>query len=237
MSKYDNYVIYARKSVKEDGKAPGIKTQVKRINEFLSDTKIEELQGITEHKRYKDDGFSGGNWKRPAWNKMINETVLNKFGIVVVWSKDRIARDVEQFLHFFKKMSESKVRIYSVNENQFITMENAEERFTETSMAAISEFQRIQTSDKVKKTYNIKKDTAVRKGNKVEWGRVSYIDLIGVDKIIKDIKEVSDLMPGVGCRRISGILSEYKYTNKEGKVKKVKLSPSTIYRIIKKHGL
>jgi hypothetical protein len=43
-----------------------------------------------------------GDWKRPRMNQLVNDAKRHLFKIVIVWSQDRIARDTEQFLWFYR---------------------------------------------------------------------------------------------------------------------------------------
>lgn len=161
-------VIYARESSDDTGKAPPITEQIERGKEYIKE-KGYELMRI-----YIDNGFSGGNWNRPDWRQLIKDAKFHKFGLVIVWNQDRIARDTEQFLWFYRNLKGAYVQVFSITEGM-INMETAGDRIKHTSLAMVSEAFRLITSDKVKKTYLMKKKVAESNGDCFRWGRPKKI--------------------------------------------------------------
>ena len=158
------YSIYARESSDDTNKAPPIQEQIKRCKQYA------EEQGYTLTQVYEDNGYSGGNWKRPAWNSIKNDAKFHKFNIVLIFSQDRIARDTEQFLHFYRNLKKASVKIYSITEGE-INMETVGDRVKHTSLAQASEIFRLITSEKVKKVYELTKRKAELDGKEFKWGR------------------------------------------------------------------
>src|SRR3990167_8448052 len=56
---------YMRESSADTTKAPSIHEQGGAFALWVQENKYEEI------KRYEDNGFSGGDWKRPSWNKLV----------------------------------------------------------------------------------------------------------------------------------------------------------------------
>ena len=50
-------------------------------------------QGYTDCVHYTDDGWSGGNFERPAWKKLIADIEAEKVGRVIVKDMSRAGRD------------------------------------------------------------------------------------------------------------------------------------------------
>ena len=177
--------IYARESSDDTNKAPPIDKQIQIGREWL------ESNGHELVFTFADNGFSGGNWNRPEWNNAITKAKGNTYKILWVWNQDRIARDTEQFLYFYRQLRTKKVAIYDNTFKGFIDMETLGGRVQHTTIAQAAEIFRILTSDKVKAAYNAKKQ---RDGDNLVWGR---------PKIKFDINKAIELRKqGLGYRVI-----------------------------------
>lgn len=186
-------VIYARESSDDTNKAPPIEEQIKRARAYIEEQSFQLLD------TYIDNGFSGGNWKRPEWNRLIREARGHKFNIVIVWNSDRIARDTEQFLYFNRIMKESFVKVYSLTEGE-INLESVGDTAKNISIAMANEIFRKVTSEKVKRTYESKKRACEKKGIKFSWGRKpgSY-DLEKIKQLRASGKGYRQIGKELGC--------------------------------------
>ena len=200
-----NYIIYARESDDDTSKAPPITRQIE-----IGRQQLAEL-GHAVTDVFADDGYSGGNWTRPQWNKMFTaaRNRNRNFNAIWCWNEDRLARDAEQFLRFYRMMKEAGIKqIWSGTEGE-IDMETAGGRFTHTITAAAAEFLRIQTSEKVRKTYAHRKQKALKNGEELIWGRPELvIDMQAVKKLREE---------GLGWRSIArklGVASHVTIRNR-----------------------
>jgi DNA invertase Pin-like site-specific DNA recombinase len=155
-------IIYARESSDDTNKAPPIEEQIKRGKQYI------EEQGFELIQTFEDNGFSGGNWNRPAFNQLIRLARGHRFNIVIVWNSDRIARDTEQFLFFNRNMKESHVKVFSLTEGE-INLDTVGDTAKNISIAMANEIFRKVTSEKVKRAYEMKKRKA--KDQPINWGR------------------------------------------------------------------
>lgn len=158
------YSIYARESSDDTNKAPPIEKQIEIGKQFGKDNNY-DLAYV-----FKDDGYSGGDWNRPDWLKAIQEAKGKHYNILWVWSQDRIARDTEQFLHFYRNLKDNSIKVFSETDGE-INMDNVGGMAKHTSLAMASEIFRRVTSEKVKRTYERKKQDAEKKKIKIVWGR------------------------------------------------------------------
>ena len=156
--------IYARESDDDTNKAPSIELQIERGLKWIEENQ-HTMSGV-----YQDNGFSGGDWKRPDWNQLVNDAKRHNFNMVWTWNQDRLARDTEQFLWFYRMLKGANVQVYSDTEG-IVDMESAGGRIKHTALAMASEAFRIITSEKVKKVYARKKQEAQKQGLKHFWGR------------------------------------------------------------------
>jgi len=157
--------IYARESSDDKKKAPPITRQIERFKQWVQENG-HELVHV-----FSDDGFSGGDWKRPAWNKSIREAKRHSYVVLWVWDQDRLARDTEQFLFYYRHMTAAHVRIFEASSNDYIDMETLGGRVKHQSIAQAAEIFRLVTSDKVKRVYQGKLDKDGNFKDGERWGR------------------------------------------------------------------
>ena len=200
--------IYARESENDTNKAPPIELQVKRGLKWLQEN------GYELFKAYQDNGFSGGDWRRADFNQLIKDAKRHQFVIVWTWNQDRLARDTEQFLKFYRELKESYVKVYSDTEG-WIDMETAGGRIKHTALAMASEAFRLITSEKVKKVYQQKRKEALNKGLQHFWGRKP------IKLPLEQIKALKQT--GLGYRAIAKELSK----------ENIKVSYMTIRNVLK----
>ena len=157
--------LYVRESSDDTMKAPPIKEQIETGMQWAMENQHEVVI------IYKDEGFSGGNWKRPDWNKSVNDAKRHLFMLIWVWNQDRLARDTEQFLWYYRNLREAKVMIYEHTAGSMINMESLGDRVKHQSLAQAAEIFRLVTSEKVKSKYESKKKAAEKKNETLKWGR------------------------------------------------------------------
>ncbi len=108
--------IYSRKS-KFTGKGESVENQVQLCKEHA----IKYL-GVSEEDFaiYEDEGFSGGNTKRPQFQKMLKNAREKKFDVLICYRLDRISRNVSDFSQLIKELNAYNVDFISLRE-QFDT--------------------------------------------------------------------------------------------------------------------
>ncbi len=98
--------IYARKSVE-------------RVDSISIESQIEFCQYETrgsDFKIYSDNGYSGKNTARPAFNNMINDIKSGKISAVVVYKLDRISRSILDFSNMMELFQKYDVNFISATE-------------------------------------------------------------------------------------------------------------------------
>lgn len=156
--------LYARESSDDTDKAPPIAEQI------ASGRLWAQEQGHELVIVYADNGYSGGDWKRPHWNQSVNDAKRHAWQVLWIFNQDRIARDTEQFLWYYRQLRAAKVRIWEETANDFIDMETLGGRVKHQSLAQAAEIFRLVTSEKVKKKYQQKKKAGESWGRpKVAW--------------------------------------------------------------------
>ena len=109
--------IYSRKS-KFTGKGESIGNQVELCKEYIRNFFGE---GYVERcVVFEDEGFSGGNLMRPAFQKMMADVRKHKFKAIVVYRLDRISRNISDFAGLTDELNKLGVSFVSIRE-QFDT--------------------------------------------------------------------------------------------------------------------
>ena len=102
--------IYSRKSVLVEGSV-SIETQINMCKDYINN-KFHNAK----FRVFEDEGFSGGNTNRPAFQKMLRMAQLNEIDIVVCYKVDRIARNTLDFLKILELFKENNVELISISE-------------------------------------------------------------------------------------------------------------------------
>ena len=113
----DMIAIYSRKS-KFTGKGESIGNQVELCRNYICN-----LYGPEYADRcvvFEDEGFSGGNLKRPDFQRMMADVRKRKFRAIVVYRLDRISRNISDFTGLIDELTKLEVSFVSIRE-QFDT--------------------------------------------------------------------------------------------------------------------
>lgn len=212
--------IYARESSDDTNRAPPIGNQIAACREEIVHS--QELFAGELKEPYVDDGWSGGAWNRPAFNQMLNDAKRHDFNVLVVWDRDRLARDTEQFLRLCRSLKEAGVKIWRLDKHRFMDLDTADERLTETIGAATDEYYRTKISEKTRRAFAFRKKKADELGVKIVWGRKPI-----PPELIAKAQELRDY--GLSCRTIAAQLPPYITLSKKGARKEHRVSPSWVH--------
>ncbi len=113
----DRIAIYSRKS-KFTGKGESIGNQVELCKEYVRNMFGEQY--VERCVVFEDEGFSGGNLKRPDFQKMMYEVRKHRFKAIVVYRLDRISRNISDFTGLIDELTKLDVSFVSIRE-QFDT--------------------------------------------------------------------------------------------------------------------
>ena len=107
--------LYGRLSVLDNGKTDGdpIESQIKIMEQFLSGRP--ELH-IAD--RYLDNGYTGTNFERPEWERLIRDIKMGKINCIIVKDLSRLGRNYIETGDFLERTCpELGVRFISVNDH------------------------------------------------------------------------------------------------------------------------
>jgi DNA invertase Pin-like site-specific DNA recombinase len=106
--------IYCRLSKDDDqtGESASIHTQKMMLEKYCHE------QGFSIFSVYADDGFSGLNFNRPEFNRMLNDIDNGNVNTVITKDLSRLGRDYIQTGYYTDiYFSKKKVRYIAVNDN------------------------------------------------------------------------------------------------------------------------
>ena len=94
MSRQTEKITALYERLSRDDEAAGDSNSIVNQKRYLEDFAAQ--RGFTNCVHYTDDGWSGGNFERPAWKQLIADIEAGKVGIVLAKDMSRIGRDYLQ---------------------------------------------------------------------------------------------------------------------------------------------
>lgn len=107
------FAIYSRKS-KFTGKGESIGNQIELCRQSIHLSYPEVSDG--DILVFEDEGFSGGNTKRPQFQEMLKQCRQKKIGCIVCYRLDRISRNVGDYSALIEELDRLDVSFISVSE-------------------------------------------------------------------------------------------------------------------------
>ncbi len=77
-----------------------------------------EKQGWQVVEEYTDHAISGASLLRPGIQALISDATRGRFNLILAEAMDRLSRDQEDIAGFFKRMSYSDVKIFTLSEGE-----------------------------------------------------------------------------------------------------------------------
>lgn len=122
--------IYARVSSNDQQ----IDTQLIPLRDYCRRVNYEVID------EYVDDGFSGKDDKRPAFERLIADLRVGKAEGVVCYKLDRIGRSLQHLLNLFEEFSNRNISFVSLSQN--IDTTTPEGRMFLKMLMVLSEYER-----------------------------------------------------------------------------------------------
>lgn len=116
-SKGGKIALYSRKS-RFTGQGESVENQIEWCRRYVAS----HFPGVGEEDLciYEDEGFSGGNTRRPQFQKMMKAAGEGAFSAVVCYRLDRVSRNIGDFARLIFELSEKNTAFISIKE-QFDT--------------------------------------------------------------------------------------------------------------------
>ena len=205
--------IYSRLSQDDGqtGESGSIQTQKTLLTQYCSD------HHITIGGYYCDDGWSGTNFDRPDFKRMIDDIEAGKINTVIVKDLSRFGREYAQMGLYIEHYFEEKgIRFISVAEN--IDTKNGTDNLTLPFTNVINSYYARQASTKTKAAHRARAKAGMYLGGHAPFGYIKDPDdrhhLI-IDPTAADIvREIFQMFAdGIGYVRMTKILRERKILN------------------------
>lgn len=200
--------IYCRLSQDDGsvGESGSIQTQKTLLTQYCMDKHI----AIGDY--YCDDGWSGTNFERPDFKRMIDDIEAGKINMVIVKDLSRFGREYAQMGMYIEHYFEEKnVRFLSVAEN--IDSSNGVDNLVLPFTNVINSFYARQASSKTKAAHRARAKAGMYLGNHAPFGYLK--DPADRHKLIVDppaadvVRDIFHLFAdGVGYVRMTKILRE-----------------------------
>lgn len=107
--------IYSRKS-KYTGKGESTKNQIEMCKRKIS-FQFADIDLEHDILIYEDEGFTGYNMNRPAFQRMLKDIRNNKIKLIAFYKLDRISRNVADFSNLVSELDNYNVVFLSATEN------------------------------------------------------------------------------------------------------------------------
>ena len=206
--KIETAAIYCRLSQDDGsvGESGSIQTQRTLLTQYCEEHRI-PIGGY-----YCDDGWSGTNFERPMFRKMLDDIEAGKINLVIVKDLSRFGREYAQMGLYIEHYFEEKgVRFISVSEN--IDTKNGTDNLVLPFTNVINSFYARQTSAKTKAAHLARAKEGMYIGSHAPFGYVkdpADRHHLVVDPpaaaVVRDIFHM--FADGIGYIRITKILRE-----------------------------
>ncbi|MBR1884203.1 MAG: recombinase family protein [Clostridia bacterium] len=240
--------VYVRLSVEDgvnDDESSSITNQKKLVTEYLKG-----LNNVEIYDYYVDDGYTGTNFKRPEFNRMIGDIKDKKVNAVAVKDLSRLGRNHIQLGNYLENIFPLlNVKVISVNENQGKTnileiCESVNNSFYTNIKNLLNEEYSRDISQKVKSVIKTKREKGKCSYGLCAYGYLKDPNDIGhliVDKKVSDIvKRIFNLyISGTSLNGIATILNKENilaptvYRNPKLAIKKIGWELPTIKLILR----
>lgn len=208
----DNRITALYERLSGDDEMQGESNSITNQKKYLEDYAVQHGFGNIQH--FSDDGYSGTNLNRPAFNSLLTEIEAGRVGTVIVKDMSRFGRNYLQVGFYTEMMFPKKnVRFIAVN-NGVDSANPADNDFT-PFLNIMNEWYAKDTSKKIKAVFKAKMRDGKRVSGAVPYGyyrkpedkQTLYVDEASASVVRRIFQLACD---GMGATAIADTLSEDK---------------------------
>ena len=208
----DNRITALYERLSHDDEMQGESNSITNQKKYLEDYAVQHGFGNIQH--FSDDGYSGTNFNRPAFNSLLTEIEAGRVGTVIVKDMSRFGRNYLQVGFYTEMMFPKKnVRFIAVN-NGVDSANPADNDFT-PFLNIMNEWYAKDTSKKIKAVFKAKMRDGKRVSGAVPYGyyrkpedkQTLYVDEASASVVRRIFQLACD---GMGATAIADTLSEDK---------------------------
>ena len=206
-----NCALYCRLSNEDelDGESNSIKNQRDILERYAKENNL-NVYGV-----YIDDGFSGTNFDRPDFQRMIKDIENKKVNMVIVKDTSRLGRDYIEFGNYIERIfPQNQIRVVCILENYDSEIDNGVAD-TLPFRAVMNDMYAKETSKKIKATKRKNAEQGLFMGRYAPFGYDKDPNdkhkLIINEECAKIVRKIFDLyLAGNSALQITYILEEEK---------------------------
>lgn len=168
-SKLVRCAIYTRKSVMgetEPGDFTSLEAQRIACENYVKARMPDGWTVLSEH--YDDPGFSGGNMRRPALQRLLEDAGNGRLDMIVCYKIDRLSRRLVDFYDIFRRLDDCGVRFASVT--QEFNTDTSMGRMVLNLLMTFAQFEREMTSERVRDKMAATRRKGLWPGGSVPYG-------------------------------------------------------------------
>ncbi len=159
--------LYERLS--RDDELQGESNSISNQKTFLEDYAVKN--GFVNIKHYTDDGYTGRNFKRPGFQKLLDDIEHDKIGAVIVKDMSRFGRNYLQ-VGFYTDMlfPKKNVHFIAINSNVDSESENPNQNDFAPFLNIMNEWYSKDTSNKIKSIFDSRMQEGKRCSGSIPYG-------------------------------------------------------------------
>lgn len=191
MNNIYNCASYSRLS-KEDDRTQDESSSISNQRAIISS--FAKFNGLNIVKEYVDDGYSGGNFDRPAYQEMIDDIEKGKVNCVITKDLSRLGREIYKTGNYIEQyFTEKGVRYIAINDSY-------DSNIGDTMLGlrlGVNDLYLRDVSKKVKSSFKIKQQNGQYIGSMPCYGYIKDPDdkhhLIPDSEVVSIIKMIYDM--------------------------------------------
>ncbi|MCX5711922.1 MAG: recombinase family protein [Candidatus Omnitrophica bacterium] len=184
---------YVRVSTTQQIDRDSLRTQEERLRQYC---KAQDFE-LYKNKPYKDEGISGKDTKRPAFEEMMKDIEAGRIGVLIVTRLDRITRSLKDLIELMEFLQRFNVKLVSLTEN--IDTTGPMGRFIINLLGSIAQLEREIDSERVSADMHHRASSGKWTGGVVPLGYVTKGKLVrenledgmSEDEALKDANKIS----------------------------------------------
>lgn len=166
-------------------------------------------------KIYEDKDVSAtllNVFERPALSQMLEGVYKKEISTIYVYKRDRLARNVEQYLKIYEIFKTHNIKVVFTAENEPPMLYSPVHQFIELIYAGVAENEAIQIKKRIKASKNTKILNHQHPGGAVPYGYLLEDSILRIDELKKeDIIRLYNEVSETHCSTIYEFMEQYKY--------------------------
>ena len=233
MSKLAIYLRLSIEDYQKEGESESIHNQREYIKSYIKEHN--DLTGY-EVSEYVDDGFSGTNPNRPAYQRLLEDLKNNQIDSIIVKDMSRFSRDYIEMGNYLENIFPFMgIRFIAIND----AYDSSKERNNGTEIdtqfkSLLYDFYSKELSQKIRGISQELKSQGKNTNGLAPFGYLK--DPNNKHRIIIDektafiVKEAFELiLQGYSCRQIAGIFNEKGYITRSGRKEELGMTGMELY--------